>query len=180
MAIPSFLELYDAAKAVITADPNHTLDDYTDGSWLDAFTGVAAGAAQGVTRYAQRQLARFFRSSATGDDLDDLVRDYFGTAIVRLAGESDADFNARVDEYVESGLVRGTPSALQWLLDQVIDGIEPATTSVTEDELTGIVTLNYTATSGNLVADIDTAINAVIREWRPAGRAVNLNGTEAA
>lgn len=179
MAIPSFLDLYDAAKAVITADPNHTLDDYSDGSWLDAFTGVAAGAAQGVSRYAQRELAKFFRSSAEGTDLDDLVADYFGDAITRAAGESDDDFNARVDEYVENGLVRGTPSALLWMLENVIAGIEPATSSVLEDDLTGLVTLRFTAASGSTVADVSANINAIIDAWRPAGRGVNLDGTEA-
>lgn len=179
MAIPTFNQLYDAARAVIESDPEHVLNDFSDGSWLDAFAGVAAGAAQGVSRYALSQAKRFFRLTAKGSDLDDLIADLLGGLIVRRAGESDDELNARVDEYLRNGLVRGTPAALAWFALNSVEGVEAGSVVVIEDDARGITTLRFRVLSGFTVAAVSAQMRSQLDSWRAMGRAVNLDGIEA-
>lgn len=72
--IPTFTELYDAAKAEIQTR-NPALTDFEEGSALDAITGASGILADEATRVVVDQFAAQFFATATGADLDDLAFD---------------------------------------------------------------------------------------------------------
>lgn len=175
MAIPTFQELYDEVAGVLLADTEHQLDDFSAGSWPDALAALGAAMAQAAIRRANRFFGRFFRSTAEDADLDALIDNLFGddAALDRLPGESDEDYNARIDDYLRNGLIRGTIPALNWLvtsggLAAVAGGV------VAEDLTTGIITITVTPATGYTGSQAVAALGAVIDYWRPAGHAVNI------
>lgn len=175
MAIPTFQELYDEVAGVLLADTEHQLDDFSPGSWPDALAALGAAMAQAAIRRANRFFGRFFRTTAEGGDLDDLIDNLFGDdpALDRLPGESDEDYNARIDDYLANGLIRGTIPALTWLvtsggLDAVAGGV------VAEDLTTGIITITVTPATGYTGAQAVAALRGIIDYWRPASHAVNI------
>lgn len=180
MTTPSFNSLYTDAKSTITSDPDLQVNDYSDGSWLDAFTAVAVSSAQAVVRYGNKQLGRFYRNTAKDADLDNYIADHFGDEIVREDGESNDDLNARLDDYIRNGLTRGTLPALQWMLENRIEGIADGSASVEQDTLSGLISLNFTAEEGTTVSEINARILAIYLEWAPGSRGVNLYGKEFA
>lgn len=175
MAIPTFQELYDEVAGVLLADTDHQLDDFSAGSWPDGFTALAAAAAQAAIRRANRFFGRFFRSTAEGDDLDELIDNLFGDdpALDRLPGESDEDYTARIDDYLRNGLIRGTMPALRWLVTS--GGLAAvAGGTVAEDLTTGIITMTLIPAAGYTGSQAVAAVAAVIDYWRPASHAVNI------
>jgi len=177
MAVPTFNELYDEVAGVLIADTEHQLDDFTAGSWPDAIAALGAAQAQAAIRRANRFFGRFFRSTATGSDLDALIKNLFGPEprLDRLTGESDEDYNARVDDYLVNGLVRGTVAALTWLLNSGgLTGV--ASGVVTEDLTTGLITLTVTPAAPYSSAQAVAAVKAVLDAWRPAAAPTNVVG----
>lgn len=175
MAIPTFQDLYDEVAGVLLADTDHQLDDFSAGSWPDGFTALAAAAAQAAIRRANRFFGRFFRTTAEGADLDRLIDNLFGddAALDRLPGESDEDYNARIDDYLRNGLIRGTIPALRWLVTS--GGLAAVAGGVVEEDLTtGIITMTLTPASGYSGAQAIAAVEAVIDYWRPAAHRVNI------
>lgn len=165
MALPNFQQLYDEAQDAVTSDPALVYDDFTPGSWLDSFAAVAAMSGLSIVRWINREARRFFRSTASGTDLDDAVADIIGTALTREPGESDDAFNARVDDYLARGLGRATPDALDYLLNSgIVTGLASGT--VEEDFSTGQTTLSITLEDGAVEADVRAALAAVLPAWR--------------
>lgn len=177
MALPTFNELYDEVAAVLLGDPAHQLSDFTAGSWPDALAALGAATAQAAIRRANRFFGRFLRVTAEGDDLESLVDNLFGTnpALDRLPGESDEDYNLRIDDYLENGLIRGTRASLVWLVNS--GGLpEVASGVVAEDFVSGVVTITVTPKAGFSSSAAAAAVVAVLGAWRSVGRAVNVVG----
>lgn len=80
--LPTFQELYDAARAEIQLR-RPDLTDFNEGSNLDAITGAAAVLADETSRVAVALFAAQFFDTAVGADLDALVQDRFGGALAR-------------------------------------------------------------------------------------------------
>lgn len=79
VAIPSFADLYDAAKAEMQSrDPR--LTDFNAGSALDALAGGSAILADEALRIALHLAKAAFVDTATGDDLDTRITDLGGPA----------------------------------------------------------------------------------------------------
>lgn len=173
----TFNELYDEVAEVLAGDPEHQLDDFSAGSWPDAIAALGAATAQAAQRRAMRYFGRFLRSTAEGSDLDALVINLFGPApeLARRAGETDEAYNARIDAYLQGGLLRGTPAALSWLVNQ--GGLAAVASGVVaQDYTTGIITLTLTPSAGYTSGQAVAAVEAVIDAWKPAGHAVNIAG----
>jgi uncharacterized phage protein gp47/JayE len=71
---PTFSELQAAGRAAIL-DRRPDLDDFSEGSALDAITGAGAVQADEVIRVALDRFAALFVDTATGQELDDLAAD---------------------------------------------------------------------------------------------------------
>lgn len=173
MSLPTFQELYDAGADVVTSDPDHTLDDFSAGTYLDAFAGVAAGVAQATSRWVQRQARRFFRRTASGDDLDVIAWDRYRVTRESLGDEdmTDEEFGERIDDYLANGIGRGTLPALKFWLENLVAGVASAT--VTEDTMTGIITLTVTAEEDATNDDVEDIIADELDAWKPGGHPVN-------
>lgn len=74
LTIPSFDDLYEAAKAELLARTQR-LRDFSPGSGLDATAGLSAILADQVIRYAARRFDALFIDRARGQDLDTLIED---------------------------------------------------------------------------------------------------------
>lgn len=79
VAIPSFADLYDAAKAEMQSR-DARLTDFNAGSALDALTGGSAILADEVIRIALHLAKAAFVNEATGADLDMRITDLGGPA----------------------------------------------------------------------------------------------------
>lgn len=172
---PTFNELYNEVADVLAGDAEHQLDDFSAGSWPDAIAALGAATAQAAVRRARRIFGRFLRTTAQGSDLDALVVNLFGPApeLARRPGELDEAYNARIDAYLQAGLLRGTTAALRWLVTQ--GGlVAVATGTVAEDFATGIITITVTPSTGYTGAQAVAAVAAVIDAWRPASHACNI------
>lgn len=77
--LPTFQDLYDAAKAEIQSR-NSALTDWNEGSVLDAVAGAAAALADESIRRAVDLFAALFVDTATGAELDALAADRFNLA----------------------------------------------------------------------------------------------------
>jgi len=179
--LPSFQDLYDEFEAEVTSDPDTELSDFSAGSRLDAYAGVAASAGQAIMRWIARQTRRVFISTAEGDDLDFAVADRYGSDdqfLIRRADELDGNYRDRVLEYAQN-LGRGTVPALEFYLRNVRTDIDSASVEVTEDLTTGILTLAATANAGESANDITSSIVAELPEWRPAAHGWNVQIAEA-
>ena len=177
MNLPSFQELYDEFVASVTSDPDHTLDAFTAGSMLDAFAAIAASAGQGIMRWIQRTGRRYFRRTAEGDDLTNIVYDRYRLtrADTLDATISDEDWNAWLDEWLTIAIGRGTLPAMQWWVDNLVAGVDEA--EVTEDQNTGVITITVTAEADATNATVKAAIVADLDEWKPGGHPVNVTVT---
>lgn len=175
--LATFQQLYDEFKAEVLAAPAQRLNDFSPGSFLDAFAAVAATASQGIQRWMLRQMSRAFVSDATGGDLDYVVVDRYGAELARRAGESDHDYRLRVDAWIEA-LGRGTPSALR-VYAESLEAVLGAT--VVENVYAGQTTVEAifddTRASEDEVRD---AFIAGLDSWRAAGDAVTLKLTPSA
>lgn len=175
-----FQTLYDEYSAEVTADPDTELSDFSPGSRLDAYGGLAATAAQSIMRWIARQVRRVFVSTAEGGDLDFAVADRFGDSdawLTRRTGESDEDYRTRVLEYAEN-LGRGTLDALGFYMRSVRDDLETATVKVTEDLETGFLTLEATVLTGEDEVTVAGEIATDLPAWRPAahGFTIDISG----
>jgi hypothetical protein len=175
-----FQDLYDEFESAVTSDAATDLSDFSPGSRLDAYAGVAATAAQTVMRWISRQVRRVFISTSSGADLEVAVADRYGDAefLQRRAGEDDEAYRARVLEYAQN-LGRGTVSALEYYLRSVRTDLEPDTVSVSEDFETGILTLQATALAGEDIDVVTSSIVADLPDWRPAAHGWNVIIDEA-
>lgn len=180
--LASFQDLYDEYEAEVVSDPDTELSDFSPGSRLDAYAGVAATAAQSIMRWIARQVRRVFISTAAGDDLDFAVEDRYGSAdewLRRRVDESDDDYRTRVLTYAEN-LGRGTMTSLDFYLRFVRTDIDPTSIAVTEDLETGIITLSATASEGEDAAAIAESVGTDLPEWRPAAHGWVIDIAEAA
>ena len=175
-----FQDLYDEFESAVTSDADTDLSDFSPGSRLDAYAGVAATAAQTVMRWISRQVRRVFISTAEGGDLDVAVADRYGDGdfLQRRAGEQDAVYRTRILEYAQN-LGRGTVSALEFYLRTVRTDVEVDSVIVEEDFETGILTLRATALAGEVATDIASSIAEELPAWRPAAHGWNLVIDEA-
>lgn len=172
--LATFQQLYDEFKAEVLAAPADRLNDFSPGSFLDAFAAVAATASQGIQRWMLRQVMRAFVSDAMGGDLDYVVVDRYGSEISRRPDESDTDYRLRVDAWLDA-LGRGTPLALR-IYAESLEAVLSA--AVTENVQTGQTTV--TAVFDDTQATDDAVRDAFIAGldgWRAAGDAVNLTLT---
>lgn len=170
---PTFNETYDEFEAEVTADATTTLSDFSPGSMLDMFAGVAALAGQGVKRWITRQVSRKFVASAEDSDLDAVVSDYVGDQLPRLAGESDEDYQARYYEFLDA-LAKGTEVAWRYLLDNGAEEVDGDGSTASEDLVAGIVTLTVEPADGYTYAEAKAALEALFSKWRLLGTPVNI------
>lgn len=161
--IPTFQDLYDEGESELVANPDHQFNDFSAGSWLDAFTGVAATEAKAVLRWMVKRFLTAFVSTAEGSDLDFIIRDRYG--LEREVDETDADFRARALNWILN-LSRATVPALRFYAESDAD---VTSAEVLEDFGAGIVTISLTIVSGAVVADVLARLNAGATAWRAAG-----------
>ena len=160
--IPTFQELYDAAKAEIQSrQPN--LTDFVEGSVLDGITGAGAVLADEVARVAVDLFAALFFDTAQGADLDTLALDRLG--LPRLS-ESTAVGNVvwtrgtGIGTYVIPGGTRfqGTVGDETITLTSTGD----VTLDAVESTVDVPVTADLAGRDGNLAAGvIDTVLDVV-------------------
>ncbi len=85
-SVPSFDQIYDAAKGEILARSGGRLSDFSEGSDLDAVAGGSAVLADLVLGLVVALFAATFIDTAEGDDLDTLIVDHFN--LTRLAASN--------------------------------------------------------------------------------------------
>lgn len=169
-SLPTLSDLAEEFKSTLDADPDYAFIDYSPGSTLRAFTGVAAAAGQAILRDTLARFAALFFRTAQGSDLDALALDRYGAAGARLPSEETEAYRTRLLAFAPS-LRRGTPAAL------VVYGAtlaNVADVAVTEDLQAGLVTLTITAVDGADKAALATAARAGLSGWRAVSVPVNV------
>lgn len=176
-----FQDLYDEFESAVTADVETGLADFSPGSRLDAYAGVAATAAQTVMRWISRQVRRVFISASSEGDLDVAVADRYGDVdfLQRRTDEDDETYRARVLEYAQN-LGRGTISSLDYYLRRVRTDLDAESVLVSEDLDTGILTMRATALAGEDASSVAASIVGDLPDWRPAAHGWNVIIDEAA
>jgi len=121
--LPNFQDLYDEFEAATKGSNSSRLNDFSEGSFLDAFAALAATAARSIDRWILKQIQRSFLQTADEGDLETVAVDYYGDELQRRDGESFEAYRTRVLEYRDNGLARGTVPALRYY-GQEIDGVQ--------------------------------------------------------
>lgn len=170
--LDTFRDLYEEAKAEVQADASTELNDFEPGSFLDAVAGIAATESRAVMRWIARQMRRAFIGTAPDEDLEFVAVDTFGPELAREAGESADDYRARVEQFRNDALWRGTPAALRYYVE-TIDGVVGVTVDESTD--TGVTTLTIIYDDDVASeADLEDEFFAADQKWRPVGEPINL------
>lgn len=169
-SLPTLSDLFDEFKSTLEADPNYNFVDFSAGSTLRAFGGVAAAAGQSLLRDTLLRFSALYLRTAQGGDLDALALDRYDTAAARLPGELTEAYRQRLLAFHPS-LRRGTPDALR-VYGATLAGV--VAVEVTEDLLAGIVTMTLTKTDAASAATVRAAALAGMDGWRSASVAVNV------
>lgn len=169
-SLPTLSDLFDEFKSTLEADPEYNFVDFSAGSTLRAFGGVAAAAGQALLRDMLVRFSGLFLRTAQGADLDTLALDRFGADAARLPGESTEDYRARLLAYA-AALVRGTPAALL-VYGATLAGV--ASVALDEDLTAGIVTLTLTLAAGADAGEVEAAALAGLDAWRAPSVTVNV------
>lgn len=176
--IPTHEDLWETFRASVEDDPETRLNDFTEGSVLDAFAGVSAAAARGIMRWVSRQMRRKFLSTAEGDDYEYVAVDYYGEQLQRRDDETLGEYQSRIEEYQRNGLRRATVDALLYYAAE-IEGVNEV--DANESVVTGVTTVEI-AYDGD-ETDEATVLDAFLGghsslgdllEWRAAGGPVEV------
>lgn len=170
--LPNTNDLYGEFRDEVESDPESSWNDFSTGSMLDAFAGVAAMLGRAVMRWILRQMRRAFISTAKDGDLEFVAEDTYGTVLTRREDESFSEYKPRVLDYRDEGLERGTSPALVWYTES-LDGVLDAVPE--EDFKSGITTIRAAFNPDQRSAsDIRADWNDLLDEWRMTSAPTNL------
>ncbi|MFB6373324.1 MAG: hypothetical protein ABEN55_09470 [Bradymonadaceae bacterium] len=178
--LPTFQDLYDEFEAETRGSNKSRLNDFSAGSFLDAFAGVAASAVRGIDRWVLRQIQNTYLESAPDGELETVAVDLYGDDLSRRQDENFESYRRRVLGYRENGLKRGTAPALGYF-GESIEGVVVA--SVEERDPPGVgavaVTLRFDDDETS-ESDVREAWKEGIDAWRAVGAPVSLAGVQPA
>jgi len=174
--LPTFSDLYDRFEAEVVDDPDTKLNDFSEGSVLDAFAGVTAIAGRSIHRWISRRLQRRWIDTAPDEALEQTAVDYYGPDLARRDGETAASYRQRVEDYRADGIHRGTPDALAYYAEQ-IDGV--VASRADQNRRTGITTVHAAYTADTTDPDaVQSSFYSDLEKWRMAGGMVNIETHE--
>jgi uncharacterized phage protein gp47/JayE len=162
--VPTFDELYEAVESEIQSR-NDALTDFNPGSALDAITGGMAMGAEESIRIGLKVFASKFLDTAEGDDLDDVISDWYpdmegrraaSAAVVTLTFTRGG--SSGVLEIPAGTACRATVNGQSVTFETDAAVYMPAVANT----VTSVATCTSTGTTGNVaVATITTIVDAI-------------------